>query len=178
MKLPQVIETHILAEESFFQMKKEVLSIPNQSNYSYYTLEAPCYAVMVLATTAQNLYVLNWEYRHPAKQILLSCPGGILNPGETPIECAERELLEETGFRAERFELMGESFPFPGVVTQKTVFVRAFNAVISRPPQLEAAEFIETELFTEEKLNKALKSNTPTDGLLLSALYLGTLITD
>jgi ADP-ribose pyrophosphatase len=170
-ELPTVAETQILAKEAFFQLKKERLRIPHQEDYTYYTLEGPRYAVMVLATTPQNIYVLNWEYRHPVREILLSCPGGIMHPDETPLDCAQRELLEETGYVAERFEYMGESYPFPGVCTQKIYYVRAYGATVTRPPELEPAEFIETELFTKEKLNKAFKANTPIDGLLLTALF-------
>lgn len=90
---------------------------------------------------------------------------------ESPTACAQRELLEETGFKAEHFEIMGESYPFPGICTQKIIYVRAYNAVLSGPKQLEHAEFIETELFTPDKLKKTLKNKTPTDGLLLTSLF-------
>lgn len=172
LQLPSVAETHILAKEAFFELRKEKLKIPQQEDYYYYTLEGPPFAAMVLATTIQNDYVLNWEYRHPVKQILLSCPGGIMSHNESAIMCAQRELLEETGFMAEHFEVMGESYPLPGICAQKIIYVRAFNAVQTAPQQLEHAELIETELFTPEKLKKALKNNTPTDSLLLTALFL------
>ncbi len=170
-ELPSVIDTEILAQEAFFQLRKEKLKIPNQEDYNYYTLVGPPYAVMVLATTAQNDFVLNWEYRHAVRQTLLSCPGGIMHRDETAAECGQRELLEETGYTAEHFEVMGEAFPFPGVCTQKIIYVRAHNAIFSQDKQLEHAELIETELFSQDKLQKALADKVPTDGLLLTALF-------
>lgn len=169
-ELPEVVSSETVYT-SFFQIKKETLKLSNQKNYDYYILEPSPFSVMVLATTPYNEYVLNWEYRHPVKHVLLSCPGGVLYENETPETCAERELLEETGYSAESFEIMGETHPFPGICSQKTYFVRAYNAVQSGPSQLEAAEWIETELFSPEKLKKKLESKTPTDGLLLTALF-------
>jgi ADP-ribose pyrophosphatase len=170
-ELPRVVETQLVVEESFFKLRKDRLQIPHHDEYDYYTLEGPPFAVMVLATTAQNDYVLNWEYRHPVKAIVLSCPGGILHSDEPPVVCAQRELLEETGFIAERFQVMGQSHPLPGICTQKVIFVRAYNARFSAPQQLEPAEFIETELFTPQKLQQTLKRDIAIDGLLLTALF-------
>ena len=176
-KLPEITKTTILFEEAFFQLRKERLKIPHQEDYDYYTLESSPFSVMVIGTTPQNEYVLNWEYRHPVKKVLLSCPGGILDGDESPIECAKREFLEETGFTAECFELMGESFPFPGICPQKTFFVRAYNAVLSAPKKLDHAELIETELFTLEKLKKAFQNKVPTDSFLLTALFFAQTLT-
>lgn len=167
---PKVIKTEVVYK-NFFQIKKEQIEIPERGPYDYYSLVADPFAVMVIATTAYNEYVLNWEYRHPTGQTLLSCPGGIMHDNEEPLTCAERELLEETGYTAENFELIGESYPFPGICPQKTYFVRAYNAVQSQPQNLDRSELIQTELFTHEKLKKKLNGKTPLDGLLLTALF-------
>lgn len=173
--LPRLLQTTVVHDNGFFQLRKERLEITPHDSYDYYTLEAAPFAVMVIATTHHNEYVLNWEYRHPVKSILLSCPGGIMHAGETPLECASRELLEETGYRAEQFELIGEAHPFPGICSQKTIYVRAHNATFSGPQQLDQVEYIETALFSPEKLKQTLAAQTPVDGLLLSALFLAGL---
>ncbi len=169
-ELPQIIETEII-DHSFIQIRKEKLRVSGRDDYDYYTLQAAPFSVMVLATTPYNEHVLNWEYRHPTKKVLLSCPGGIMHEDEVPKQCAERELLEETGYSADGFEVMGETYPFPGICSQVTYFVRAYNAVQSGPASLDPEEFIETELFSPEKLKKVLNRKTPTDGLLLTALF-------
>lgn len=168
-QLPTVKKTEVLHDE-YVRLQKDLLTIPGQADYHYYTLTAAPVAVMILAQTSDGRFVLNWEYRHPVKKTILSCPGGVLDHGETPLSCAERELLEETGYRAEGFTVMGEAYPFPGICTQKTVYVRAKNAVDTGSQALEHAEFImETALFTSEELKKIVRETT-VDGLLLSAL--------
>lgn len=167
--LPTVSKTEVL-HDAYFRLEKDSLDIQEHGEYSYYTLVTAPVAVTVLAKTADGRYVLNWEYRHPIKKALLSCPGGVLAPGELPEACAARELLEETGYQAEEFETIGESYPFPGVCTQKTVYVRAKNAVDTGAHALENAEFIlETALFTQSELQEQIRK-APVDGLLLSAL--------
>jgi len=169
-KLPTVKSTEILYDE-YFRIEKDHLKTPEQTDYNYYTIIAAPIAVMVLAKTVDGRYVLNWEYRHPTKKTLLSCPGGVKDPGESPTECAARELLEETGYQAEGFEQIGEAYPFPGVCTQKTVYVRAKNAVDTGSHAREHAEFIlESALFTPDELKKCIREKASVDGLLLSAL--------
>lgn len=173
--IPRVLHTTVVHDNDFFQLRKERLELTPHDSYDYYTIEAAPFAVMVIATTPQNEYVLNWEYRHPVKSILLSCPGGIMHAGETPLSCAARELLEETGYEAEHFEIIGEAHPFPGICAQKTIYVRAHNAKFSGPQQLDQMELIEPALFSPEHLKKTLESQIPIDGLLLSALFLASL---
>jgi ADP-ribose pyrophosphatase len=173
--LPSVKKTEVLLDE-YFRVEKEALDIPGQPPYAYYSVIASSIAVMVLAKTAEGRYVLNWEYRHPVKKVLLSCPGGAMDKDESPLECARRELLEETGFKAEEFEIIGEAYPFPGICTQKTVYVGAKNAVDTGLHAREHAEFIlETVLFSPEELKTRIRK-APVDGLLLSALSFEFLI--
>ena len=60
--------------------------------------------VNVVPITTENELVLVRQYRHGSQEITLEIPGGIIDPGETPAQAAARELLEETGYRAEGVE--------------------------------------------------------------------------
>jgi len=81
------------------------------------------------------------QYRYAAAQFLLEVPAGRLDPGEAPIDCARRELLEETGCVANVIEPLGAFYTTPGFTDE---FIHAFAASVDSrtEAQLERDEFI------------------------------------
>lgn len=69
-------------------------------------LEMPDYAV-VMAVTPDGRVVAERGYKHGPGRVCLTLPAGYINPGEEPLDAAQRELREETGFVAERWERLG-----------------------------------------------------------------------
>ncbi len=170
-KIPQLLQRTLVFEESLVKIQRDQLQIDQQTPYTYYTLVTPPCAVVILATTEEGTYLLTEEYRHPTGHILLSCPGGYIDAGEDPLEAAKRELLEETGFQAQSFTLMGEAYPYAGFSCQKTLYVHAQKAHQVAQPQLEVSEIIQNKLFTPATLNQAIQSGTHLDGTLCTALF-------
>jgi ADP-ribose pyrophosphatase len=85
----------------------EIVRLPNGSvidNFS--AVEMPEY-VNVVAVTRDGRAVLTHGYKHGLRRTSYHLPGGYLEPGEAPQEAAQRELLEETGYIAERWEALG-----------------------------------------------------------------------
>jgi len=64
-------------------------------------------AVMVVPLLDDETIVLERQYRHPLARNFVELPAGKLEPGEDPLECARRELLEETGYRARDWLRLG-----------------------------------------------------------------------
>ena len=58
--------------------------------------------------------ILVRQYRYPSKTYILEAPAGKLEPNEDPLEAAKRELQEETGFQANKFEKLTAIFTTPG----------------------------------------------------------------
>jgi ADP-ribose pyrophosphatase len=80
------------------------------------TLDASC----VLPITPEADVLLVRQFRAGARRPILEIPAGLLDVrSEGPIECAARELLEETGYRHTSIELMARMFPSPGASTER-----------------------------------------------------------
>lgn len=68
----------------------------------------------ILATTENDEVVLVRQYRHAVGRELWEIPAGTADPEETPVEGAQRELREETGYRADEWRALGTIFMTPG----------------------------------------------------------------
>ncbi len=171
---PAVLNSEVVFD-AFGKMHCDLLRLADGTEYPYYVMHTKAAGVLIIATTADGEYVATQEYRHPVGQALLSFPGGFLEDGEDPIEGAKRELLEETGYCAARWELLGSACPLPGLLSQETHYVRAFDATLTGAPKLEPAEVIQTKLLKAQELRKLIKAGSPVDASLLAALYLSEL---
>lgn len=75
-------------------------------------------AVAVVALDEDDNVILVRQFRKGAERRLLEIPAGTLEAGEEPITCARRELIEETGYRAECLEQIGGLYTSPGFCTE------------------------------------------------------------
>jgi len=89
-------------------------------------------AVVVLPMHTDGRVVLVRQYRYPTGRVLLELPAGKLDAGEKPLDCARRELAEETGYRAVSWQALGSFFTTPGFTDE---VLHAFAAQDLGPAQ-------------------------------------------
>jgi ADP-ribose pyrophosphatase len=96
--------------------------------------------VVVVALTTDNRILLVRQYRPPVAEVTLELPAGHIEPGETPEQAARRELLEETGHEAHKFQLLANLSPSVARFTNRMYCFFAGDArpVIGAKPQGEA----------------------------------------
>ena len=82
----------------------------------YYVLEYPDWAHVAAFDSDERLLVVR-QYRHALGRVCIELPGGIIEGGETPLEAAQREMVEETGYAAECWESLGAFSPNPATHT-------------------------------------------------------------
>jgi len=75
-------------------------------------------AAAVVPLLPEGRVLMIRQYRHAAGQVLYELPAGTLQPGESPADCARRELAEETGYAAGELELMLSTYLSPGYSTE------------------------------------------------------------
>jgi len=166
---PKVEESKIVFN-NFVKIRQERLSRPGVAPYDYFTLITKASAVVVMAKDEQDRWIVNEEYRQPAGKVLMCFPAGFMEEGEEPLESAKRELMEETGYTAEKFELIGSAYPYPGLSTQNTFYVLATHAKKVAEPNLEPSELLKASAMSHEEVIAAVKAKAPIDGALLTGL--------
>ncbi len=97
------------------------------------------------------------QYRLPARQYLWELPAGRLDPGETPLKAAKRELREETGYRAKQWKKIAEFFPSPGFLAEKMTIFLATGLTAGESEPMED-ERIETRWFTPREVKQAIET--------------------
>jgi ADP-ribose pyrophosphatase len=169
--IPEIKSSEIVYK-GYLDVRLDQLQLPHGAKMSYTSLKMGVNAAAILAKTADGKLIINKEYRHPTGKWLLSCPGGRIDPGESPLEAAKRELLEETGYGEGRFSLLGNAYPFPAVTDQIIYYIYVEDAVFVQPTHREPFELIHTELKTLEDLKREILAGFPVDGILCTALLL------
>jgi ADP-ribose pyrophosphatase len=118
--------------------------------HDFYVIDFPNW-VQVLAITPEDQVVMVRQYRHGCGEILLELPGGLIDKGDgNPEKSVERELLEETGYAAEEYVLLAETYPQPAVLSNTGSTYLARNVRKIADPQPDAAEDIEVCLVNLE----------------------------
>nr|WP_301336597.1 NUDIX hydrolase [Thermus scotoductus] len=85
------------------RLVKERVRTHTGKELTYIYRPGPVAASFVLPVTPRATALLIRQYRHPTGKFLLEIPAGKVDPGENPLEAAQRELMEEVGARAGRF---------------------------------------------------------------------------
>lgn len=111
------------------------------------------------------------QYRYAADRFLYEVPAGRLNDGELPIDCARRELLEETGCTAEALVSLGGFFTTPGFIDE---FIHVFLATgLTRgESSLEPDEFIHPASHPHKEALRMIDRGEIVDGKTIIALFM------
>jgi ADP-ribose pyrophosphatase len=119
-------------------------------------------AVMLAADEKQRVLLVR-QYRLPARQSLWELPAGRLDPGETPLRAARRELAEETGYRAKKWKKLVSFFPSPGFLAERMTIFVATGLIAGEPHNMED-ERITTRWFTRKELDDLIRRGRIIDG--------------
>ncbi|WP_353210722.1 NUDIX hydrolase [Rhodovarius sp.] len=132
----------------------------------WWVLNLPDWLVVVAITRDQEV-VLVRQWRQGARGFILEIPGGIMDVEDIdPIAAGSRELLEETGFAAEAWRLVGALWPDPARNNNRCHVVLGIGCHAVAAPRLEPGETLETVVLPMADIRRILR-----DGDMESTLH-------
>ena len=132
--------------------------------------------VAIVALTPEKEVLLVQQYRYPYHRVLTELPAGKREDNEDPLVCGQRELEEETGYRAERWISLGHIFPSPGYLTE-TLYLYLALDLKKAAQHLDADEFLDVQVIPFDQAVQSVLENQICDaktvvGLLKAQAYL------
>lgn len=164
----KIIEVREIYQGKVLNLRLDKVMLPNGREAGREVVEHPG-AVAVVARDDAGEIILVKQYRHPVKDIIWEIPAGKLEKGEDPLLCAKRELAEETGLGAEKWQHLSVFYTTPGFSDEIMYLYLAENLseVNSNP---DDDEFIEVDWFTAGELQKMLAGNNIKDAKTIVGL--------
>ncbi|MET0390925.1 MAG: NUDIX hydrolase, partial [Polyangiales bacterium] len=141
--------TPVVADHGIFRVSQQPFESPRNGNVvDAVVLHAPDW-VNIVAFTHERRCVLIHQYRFGTGKVTLEIPGGIVDPGESPLTAAVRELREETGYHAERWTSLGSIAPNPAFQNNRLHTFLAEEASWVGAQEQDETEDIAVELIPE-----------------------------
>jgi ADP-ribose pyrophosphatase len=153
-----------------FRLLRENVTLTNGATVDMEIVRHPGAAGIVPLLRTDSLVLLK-QYRHSVNSFIWEIPAGTLDPHETPLACARRELIEETGFSAHKWEKIGELTPLPGYSDER---IHLFLASDLSPAEqnLDKDELVDVHEMPLEKALRMIEQGVIQDGKTISALHL------
>jgi ADP-ribose pyrophosphatase len=176
-KKAKVLSSTILYEGPVFGIRRDEVIEPTGVRTTREFITHPG-SVVVLPVLPDGRILLIRQYRHAARQYLWELVAGRIDAGENPREAAERELIEETGFRAKRFRIFLDVFPTPGFLEER-MFILLAEELTAGEAEPEEDEKIISHPYKPKELEEMIRSGKLRDaksiaGILYYLRFLAT----
>lgn len=138
--IEQRVSSELLLDGDFLQYRRDTVLLPNGKESTREYVVHPG-AVVVIPYLDDNTLLLIKQFRYPVAQTMIELPAGKLDAGEAPLDCAKRELAEETGYTAANWQRVGQMHLAVGY-SDEVIHIYAAHGLRPGEQKLDDEEFV------------------------------------
>ena len=167
-KKAKVLRSEIIYEGRAFGVRRDELIEPTGIRTTREVVTHPG-SVVVLPVLPDGRIVMVRQYRHATRQYLWELVAGRMERGENPKKAAQRELIEETGYRAKKFRVFLDVFPTPGFLEER-MYILLAEGVTAGVAQPEEDEKLLVASYTRKQLQQMMRNGKLKDAKSIAGL--------
>ena len=165
----RVTSSSYVVDTEHLRLRKDRIELPDGRTIDDYYVRESRGFVVIFATTPDRRVVLVRQYKHGIAKVLLELPAGAIDPGETPLQTAQREFTEETGYTG-TMEFVRTFCTDPTNADTVAHVFYAPNAQLTGKQNLGLGEDIAVELATFDELHALVR-----DGAIDSVTHVASI---
>ena len=154
---------------AFLDVRRDQVRLPDGATAQREYIVHPG-AVMVVPLLDDGRLVVERQWRHPLARVMLEFPAGKLEPGEPALQCAIRELLEETGYRAAEWARAG-ILHNAIAYSNEAIEVWFARGLTAGERKLDTGEFLDVDIASADQLDELARRGELTDAKTLIGLF-------
>jgi len=164
-------ESRSAGDYKIFKVRSDLRTSPRTGKeHEFFVIESVDWC-NIIALTPDDRLVMVEQYRQGTNLVELELPGGMIDPGEGPLETAARELREETGYAGDAPKGGGFVYANPAIMNNKVHTVVIRNAAKQHDTELDAGEDLITRLVPLAEIPKLIDNGTIGHSLMIAALF-------
>jgi ADP-ribose diphosphatase len=167
-KRATVLSSQIVYEGKVFGIRRDEVLEPSGVRTTREVVTHPG-SVVVLPVLPDGRILMIQQYRHAARQYLWELVAGRIDEGETPVQAAERELIEETGYRATKFRIFLDIFPTPGFLEERMFLLLAIGLTPGKAAP-EDDEKIISQAYNHKQLEEMIRTGKLRDAKSIAGI--------
>lgn len=149
-------------------VRVDKIALPNGRTVSIESIKHPG-AACIVPFLAPDKVILIRQYRAVIDKYIWEAPAGTLKTGEVPLQCARRELEEETGYGAKSFRMVGAVYTTPGF-SNEIIYIYKAASLQKTAAVPEDDEIISARTFTTGELKRMFRGGEIVDSKTISGL--------
>lgn len=157
----QQLSSELAYDGAFLKVHKDVVRLPDGKESEREYIRHPG-AVVVLPVFDDGSILLERQFRYPAHSVFIEFPAGKIDPGEDHLDCAKRELLEETGYTASDWHYLA-TIHNAIAYSDEHLEIYLARGLTPGQAQLDEGEFLETFTATLPELLQWVREGKVTD---------------
>lgn len=164
----EILNEKLIHKGNFMDFVNIDVKLPNGKNDNRDVIKHPGACAVIAFLDSENIILVE-QFRLPLNKTLLEIPAGKLNKKEDPMDCAKRELQEETGYVAKEIEYLGSIATAPGFCDEIIHLYKAWNLSLGEKNEDED-EFTSVKVLNINDLKEMIKKGEIIDGKTISVL--------